>query len=386
MTSGTPHSSCFILYDAVFLSQTLTAGTLVNAPDSTNTGTLLQEDTTTGYHEVVIPYSSISGNPITTSIYALEEDTNRSLSLSVAGNAATFNGSLLTNQLTISSLLSGSLSVGMVIIGPGIPPNTTIVSGSSSPYTISYTAPTIIASSAPPVIYTMSAVSYIAKSIFNLATQVITNITGTSSIQSLGNGIYRCSVSGTEGITGTNYIGIGLYNNNNNQDNYSGNGGSYIGIWGCQIQENSTKTPYILTQGIIESDYVTTTLSTGTVLFNQPPQSGAILSWTGSVNGISPEPVDFMATFNYMEAAPNYIYLGTNPMISLSYSDDGGHSFSPERAISCGKLGQYKTRAIWRKLGQSRDRVFKISCVEPIKLTLLSAEIWANESTINRHD
>ncbi len=47
-------------------------------------------------------------------------------------------------------------------------------------------------------------------------------------------------------------------------------------------------------------------------------------------------------------------------MFCLQWSDDGGHVWSNEHWIEAGALGQYKFRAIWRRLGRSRDRVFRV--------------------------
>lgn len=66
---------------------------------------------------------------------------------------------------------------------------------------------------------------------------------------------------------------------------------------------------------------------------------------------------------------------GTDPQIMLQYSDDGGHSWSNERWVSLGKIGERYKRAIWRKLGASRDRVFKIAISDPISVTIMGAEI-----------
>jgi hypothetical protein len=44
----------------------------------------------------------------------------------------------------------------------------------------------------------------------------------------------------------------------------------------------------------------------------------------------------------------------------LSYSKDGGHTFSNEVSRAAGDGGQWKTRVIWRKLGEARNWIFKI--------------------------
>lgn len=66
---------------------------------------------------------------------------------------------------------------------------------------------------------------------------------------------------------------------------------------------------------------------------------------------------------------------GTVPKIMLQFSDDGGHSWSNERWVDLGAIGQRNARAIWRRLGQSRDRVYKITITDPVKVTMIGAEL-----------
>ena len=66
----------------------------------------------------------------------------------VTPSNATFTGSIATNQLTVSSLSSGTIAIGQVISCPsnqkdcGITPGTTITAGAASPYTLSTPAVT----------------------------------------------------------------------------------------------------------------------------------------------------------------------------------------------------------------------------------------------------
>lgn len=57
---------------------------------------------------------------------------------------------------------------------------------------------------------------------------------------------------------------------------------------------------------------------------------------------------------------------GSDPQIMLRYSDDGGNTWSSELWRSPGKMGQYRNRALWRQLGQARDRVFWVSGSDPV--------------------
>lgn len=66
---------------------------------------------------------------------------------------------------------------------------------------------------------------------------------------------------------------------------------------------------------------------------------------------------------------------GTDPQIMLRYSNDNGHTWSSEKWTALGKIGQKKQRAIWRRLGSGRDRVFEITITDPNKVVFLGAEI-----------
>lgn len=65
----------------------------------------------------------------------------------------------------------------------------------------------------------------------------------------------------------------------------------------------------------------------------------------------------------------------TVPKITLEVSDDGGLTFKTPKNASIGKIGKYLTRARWGMLGSGRDRVFRVSCSDPIKFDLLSAQL-----------
>ena len=56
---------------------------------------------------------------------------------------------------------------------------------------------------------------------------------------------------------------------------------------------------------------------------------------------------------------------GSNPYVVLSYSDDGGRTWSNERQSSLGAAGKYQTRVRWTRLGMARDRVFKVQYSDP---------------------
>ena len=65
----------------------------------------------------------------------------------------------------------------------------------------------------------------------------------------------------------------------------------------------------------------------------------------------------------------------------LSISHDAGHTWGVERWTSAGKIGEYRTRARWRRLGRTRDTVFRVRITDPIKVVLLGAALLAERGT-----
>lgn len=49
------------------------------------------------------------------------------------------------------------------------------------------------------------------------------------------------------------------------------------------------------------------------------------------------------------------------PRAMLQWSNDGGYTWSNEYWVSVGRQGEYKTRAVWRRLGRARNRVYRVA-------------------------
>ena len=65
----------------------------------------------------------------------------------------------------------------------------------------------------------------------------------------------------------------------------------------------------------------------------------------------------------------------TNPQAMLRWSNDGGSTWSNEHWTSVGQMGKYRNRAIWRRLGQARDRIFEVSVTDPVNFVIISANL-----------
>ena len=68
---------------------------------------------------------------------------------------------------------------------------------------------------------------------------------------------------------------------------------------------------------------------------------------------------------------------GEDPQAMLRWSNDGGSTWSNEYWTTIGKQGKYQNRAIWRRLGWSRDKVFEVSISDPVKAVIVSANLKA---------
>ena len=69
---------------------------------------------------------------------------------------------------------------------------------------------------------------------------------------------------------------------------------------------------------------------------------------------------------------------GSDPQVMLRWSDDGGHTWSNEHWSSMGKIGRYGYRTFWRRLGMTmkiRDRVYEVSGTDPVKITIMGAQL-----------
>lgn len=64
-----------------------------------------------------------------------------------------------------------------------------------------------------------------------------------------------------------------------------------------------------------------------------------------------------------------------DPMAWLSWSNDGGHTWSDDYPAAMGKQGDYRRRLIWRRLGAPRNRIFKLKMADSVKKVVLDARV-----------
>lgn len=61
---------------------------------------------------------------------------------------------------------------------------------------------------------------------------------------------------------------------------------------------------------------------------------------------------------------------GSDPQATLKWSDDEGNTWSDGMSVDIGAYQQYGTRAIWRRLGKSRNRIYELTIEEPVKVVI----------------
>lgn len=64
---------------------------------------------------------------------------------------------------------------------------------------------------------------------------------------------------------------------------------------------------------------------------------------------------------------------GSDPQAMMRYSDDNCRTWSNEKWRGIGKIGEYKDRARWHKIGSARVRNFEIVVSDPIEATIVNA-------------
>lgn len=89
------------------------------------------------------------------------------------------------------------------------------------------------------------------------------------------------------------------------------------------------------------------------------------------------------ANGNYMSLAELWLEMeagvglqmgqGKNPMVMMQISKDGGHEWGTEVWREFGAVGKYTARAVFRRLGRSRDWVFRFRVTDPVKTVFIAA-------------
>jgi hypothetical protein len=70
----------------------------------------------------------------------------------------------------------------------------------------------------------------------------------------------------------------------------------------------------------------------------------------------------------------------STPTVSLSWSDDGGHTFNTPIPMTP-TTATFAAMIVWRRLGKSRDRVFSITITDAVKIALIRAMLDVEQGT-----
>lgn len=70
----------------------------------------------------------------------------------------------------------------------------------------------------------------------------------------------------------------------------------------------------------------------------------------------------------------------SDPQAMLDWSDDGGHVWGNEHWTGIGAIGEYKNRAVWRRLGASRERIYRMTVTDAVKPIVIGAHLEASSA------
>lgn len=91
----------------------------------------------------------------------------------------------------------------------------------------------------------------------------------------------------------------------------------------------------------------------------------------------------FMALELFMQTGVGLtVGQGSDPQAILQWSDDGGYSWSNEMRAYIGKIGERRARVKWRRLGKSRDRVFRVTITDPVRRVITGASLTAMQCAV----
>lgn len=69
---------------------------------------------------------------------------------------------------------------------------------------------------------------------------------------------------------------------------------------------------------------------------------------------------------------------GSDPTVMLRTSNDGGQTWSSERTDSAGRMGDFRQRVVFMRLGRALDRVIEISVSDPVPWRVIDAYLEAD--------
>jgi len=101
-------------------------------------------------------------------------------------------------------------------------------------------------------------------------------------------------------------------------------------------------------------------------------ENGAVVTRTRTTPVISEEDKRITLTRLQIDFEEGINAAG-DPQADLSWSKDGGHTFSPVQSESIGATGAYTNRVVWRRIGQFREIIFKLQVAHDMRAIVLGA-------------
>lgn len=66
---------------------------------------------------------------------------------------------------------------------------------------------------------------------------------------------------------------------------------------------------------------------------------------------------------------------GSDPQVMLQVSKDNGFTWGNEMWTTLGKIGEYRTRVVWRRIGLARDFLFRLLIADPVEVVITGAAV-----------
>ncbi len=95
--------------------------------------------------------------------------------------------------------------------------------------------------------------------------------------------------------------------------------------------------------------------------------TGAVIASNTNKVGMSSLQIDLKAGIGLTTGQ------GDDPLLMLSWSDDGGYTWSSEHWLEMGKRGEYGRLAIKRRMGKFYTRIIKVAVSDSVGPSLIGA-------------
>jgi hypothetical protein len=142
--------------------------------------------------------------------------------------------------------------------------------------------------------------------------------------------------------------------------------------------------PVYLTDDVNQSTWWQLAVTTGGVL---QPVAAATNQTLAQVFAMATSPsfkdVNLLVSQAGVVSASNPVASLRGPQLELSWSNDGGRVFNQPIFLDCGKAGDYSKRVIARRLGKSRNRIYRIATSDPVLMVIIDGFLKATDNSGN---